>query len=83
MKPRVKHFILCAALFLIAAVLEYAAYLHDDSLRANPLILNDDMAVAPVYNRDGSWLHGLWRIDYNGISQIFVLERGWRGCCCG
>lgn len=72
MKPMLKHIILCAVLFLIAAVLEYAAYLHYDSLRANPLILNDDMAVVPVYNRDGSWLHGLWGIGYNGA--LLCLE---------
>lgn len=61
-----KHVMLWAALVLIAAGLEYAAYLHYDSLRANPVILNSRMAVAPVYNTDGSWLHGRLEIGYSG-----------------
>lgn len=61
-----KHVILWAVLILIAAGLECAVYLHYDSLRANPIILNSRMAVAPVYNMDGSWLHGRWGIGYNG-----------------
>lgn len=61
-----KHVIVWAVLILIAVGLECAAYLHYDSLRANPIILNSRMAVAPVYNTDGSWLHGRWGIGYNG-----------------
>lgn len=72
MKPMLKHIILCAALFLIAAVLEYAACLHYDSLRADPLILNRYMAVRPVYNTDGSWLHGRLGIGYHGL--LLCLE---------
>lgn len=60
-----KHVIVWAVLILIAVGLECAVYLHYDSLRANPIILNSRMAVAPVYNTDGSWLHGRWGIGYN------------------
>lgn len=67
-----KHVMLWAVLILIAAGLEYAVYLHYDSLRANPVILNSRIAVAPVYNTDGSWLHGIWEIGYNGV--LLCLE---------
>lgn len=72
-----KHVIVWAVLILIAVGLECAAYLHYDSLRANPIILNSRMAVAPVYNTDGSWLHGRWGIGYNAgllcIENMAVL----------
>lgn len=53
MKKHRKHIVVCAALILISAALEYIVYLHYDSLTANPVILNARMAVAPVYNTDG------------------------------
>ncbi len=72
MKKIGKHVILCTALILIAAILECAAFLHYDSLRENSLILNRYMEIRPVYNTDGSWLHGRWGIGYNGL--LLYLE---------
>lgn len=57
MKKNRKHIAVCVALILISVLAEYVVYLHYDSLRANPVILNSRMAVAPVYNTDGSWLY--------------------------
>lgn len=65
MKKNRKHIAVCAALILISVLAEYVVYLHYDSLRANPVILNSRMAIAPVYNTDGSWLHGRWGIGYD------------------
>lgn len=72
MKKNRKHIAVCTALILISAALEYIVYLHYDSLTASPVILNSRMAVAPVYNTDGSWLHGVWEIGYNGT--LLCLE---------
>lgn len=72
MKKIEDHIILCGALILIAVVLEYIVYLHYDSLSKSPIILNKWMAVRPVYNTDGSWLHGRWEIGYNGL--LLCLE---------
>lgn len=62
-------------LFAIALsiLLERLAYLYYDSLQANPIILNRYMAIAPVYNRNGSWLHGRWGIGYR--FDLLCLER--------
>lgn len=67
MKTTVKHIAVCVAMVLISAALECTAYLNYDSLRANPVILGSHMAIAPVYNMDGSWPHGRWEIGYNGL----------------
>lgn len=72
MKKVGKHVILWMALFMVAAVLEYAVYLHYDSLREHPIILNRYLEIKPVYNMDGSWLHGRLGIEYNGL--LLCLE---------
>ncbi|MDE7248069.1 MAG: hypothetical protein K2N43_09305, partial [Lachnospiraceae bacterium] len=81
MKNIRKHIIICAALFLISAALEWIVYLHYDSLTVRPIILNSRMAIAPVYNTDGSWLHGRLGIGYNGpllwLENITALFAVW------
>lgn len=76
-----KHIAVCMVLIIISVVLEYIVYLHYDSLTAHPVILNSRMAIAPVYNTDGSWLHGRWGIGYNGpllcLENIGALLAAW------
>lgn len=67
------HLLVILIAIVISVLLERLAYLHYDSLRATPVILNRYMAIAPVYNRDGSWLHGRWGIGYR--FDLLCLER--------
>lgn len=59
------HLLIGGLVILIAVLLERTVYTQYDHLIKAPVILNDYMAVAPVYNTDGSWLHGKWGIGYN------------------
>lgn len=58
------HLLVILLVVAVSVLLERLAYLHYDSLRADPVIVNRFMAVAPVYNKNGSWLHGRWGIGY-------------------
>lgn len=67
------HLLVILLAIALSVLLERLAYLHYDSLQANPVILNRYMAIAPVYNRNGSWLHGRWGIGYR--FDLLCLER--------
>ena len=67
------HLLVILFAIVLSVLMERLVYLHYDSLQENPVILNRYMAIAPVYNRDGSWLHGRWGIGYR--FDLLCLER--------
>lgn len=65
MKKLYPHLMVGGLVILLSVILERAVYMNYDLLEKSPVILNDYMAIAPVYNTAGSWLHGRWDIGYN------------------
>lgn len=85
MKDWIKHILLFTILIFISAALEHLAYGQYDSLARNPYVINRHLAIWPVYNMDGSWLHGKWGIPYNAplligehVMVIFLTVLLWR-----
>ena len=59
-----KYFILAGILFLAAGLAEGIVYMHYGELQARPVLLGQFMRIYPVYNDNGSWLHGRLGIGY-------------------
>lgn len=72
MKKIRAHLLVGVLVVLLSVILERAVYMQYDRLTQSPVILNNYMAIAPVYNMDGSWIHGRWGIGYNGV--LLCLE---------
>lgn len=75
------HLLVVGAVIFLSVFLERLVCFHYDQLKESPVILNDYMAIAPVYNTDGSWLHGKWGIGYNGM--LLCLEHLAALCAAG
>lgn len=67
-----KYIILVCILFLAAAAAEGLACLHYGELQAKPVMLARFLRIYPIYNDNGSWLHGRLGIGY--IWWMLVLE---------
>jgi len=65
-KQKKYHFILITILICIAALSEAIVCFHYDELRKNPLVITRFLRIRPVYNDDGSWIHGKLGIGYIG-----------------
>lgn len=66
------HVFFILILFCIAALLEGVVSFYFDELRRQPVIINRFLKIYPIYNRDGTWLHGKIGIGY--ISWLLHLE---------
>ena len=71
-KKQKNHLIFIAILLLISGFLEGIVYFHFDELLAHPLVINRFLTIYPMYNTNGSWIHGEIGIGY--ISWMLVLE---------
>lgn len=59
-----KCVILAVVLFLAAGLAEGIVSMHYGELQAQPVILGRFLRIYPVYNDNGSWLHGRLGIGY-------------------
>lgn len=66
------HFILIFTLIIIAVLTERIVFFYYDPLRMQPLVLNRFLTISPVYNENGSWLHG--RLDIGYTQWLLILE---------
>ncbi len=67
-----KYIILVGILFLAAALAEGITASRFGELQKNPLVLCDFLRIYPVYNDNGSWLHGRLGIGY--VRGLLALE---------
>lgn len=66
------HVLLILILLSIAVLLEVIIYFHFDELRRQPIVINQFLEIYPIYNRNGTWLHGEIGIGY--IAWLLYLE---------
>ena len=67
-----KCVILAAVLFLAAGMAEGIVSMHYGEFQAQPVMLGRFLRIYPVYNDNGSWLHGRLGIGY--IWWLLVCE---------
>ena len=67
-----KYIILGCILFLAAALAERIVYSHFGELEAQPLVICRFLRIYPVYNDNGSWLHGKLGIGY--VRSLLIFE---------
>ncbi len=67
MKKLTGHFIIVITIIAIALLLERLVHFNYGKLTNQPIVLNSVMAIKPVYNTDGSWVHGKWGIGYQPV----------------
>lgn len=66
------NLIVIIILVLIAGLAEGVVYSHFHELRESPIILSNFLRIYPIYNKNGSWLHGRLGIGY--IEWLLILE---------
>ena len=67
-----KYIVLVCILFLAAAAAEGFVYMNYGKLQEQPVMLGRFLRIYPIYNDDGSWLHGRLGIGY--VRGLLVLE---------
>lgn len=75
-----KHLLFILILFCTAGLLERIVFLSFDELRRQPIVINKFLQIYPVYNQDGTWLHGKigigyvsWLLYFESILSLFLL----------
>ena len=67
-----KYIVLVCILFLAASAAEVFVYMNYGKLQEQPVMLGRFLRIYPIYNDDGSWLHGRLGIGY--VRGLLVLE---------
>lgn len=66
------HLIVIVILVFIAGLMEGVVYSHFHELRESPIVLGNFLRIYPIYNKNGSWIHGRLGIGY--IRWMLALE---------
>lgn len=79
------NLIIIAILILIAGLMEGVVYFHFFELRKSPIVLSNFLRIYPIYNKNGSWIHGKlgigyirWMLAFEDIVSLLVIFYSFR-----